>query len=108
MLSTRRARAFARRELDRLGFLIDGTDMGESRSETERELARTARDVEKPALTTGVRAPAQVVEQRRGVRQAVLVVERSRPPKQVASELGLGSGRVHVERIETPAVPGAP
>ena len=108
MLSTPRGTRVRTREVDGLGLLIDGADLGEARRETERELAGAARDVEQPAATGRVRAATQVVEHRRGIRHTELVVEAGSPSKQVATELGLGARRTHVERIDTPAVPGAP
>ena len=107
MLSTPRARAFGARDVDGLGLLIDRADLGEPRRETERELTRATRKVEQPAVTGCVRATTQIVEQRHGIRHAELVVEAGGPAKQVATELRLGAP-VHVERIDTPAVPGAP
>ena len=96
------------REVDGLGLLIDGADLGEARRETERELARATRDVEQPAAAGRVRAATQILEHHRGIRHAEFVVEARGPAKQVAAELGLGPRRTHVERIDTPAVPGAP
>ena len=90
------------------GFLVDRTNLREARGERERELARAAGDVEQPARTGRVGAPAQVVEHRLGIGHAVLVVEVRRPLEQVATELGLGARIGQVDRIDTPAVPGAP
>jgi MOSC N-terminal beta barrel domain len=79
------------RELDGLGLLIDGAHLGESRRETERELTRSAREVEQPSSPGRVGAPAQIIEQRRRVRHPELVVEPGRPAIEVGTELGLVS-----------------
>jgi len=77
------------REIDGLGLLIDGANLGETRGETERKLARATRKVEQPSLACRVRPAAQVIQQRRRVRHSEPVVEVRRPSIQIGTELGL-------------------
>jgi hypothetical protein len=77
---------FAAGNVDHVGLLVDGPDLGETPGQREANLAGSTGQIEQPAGTVGSGASCDVSHKVRGVGQPELVVGASRSPVEIGTK----------------------